>query len=255
MKTILTPEEKLRYARNIKIPSLGEPGQIKLGNSSALIVGLGGLGSASGFYLAAAGVGRLGLVDYDEVELSNLNRQVLHSSLRIGMQKVESAKMALHELNPGLKLDVYPINFISPSAEEIIQKYDVIIDGTDNFEARFLINRLCVQYNRPFVYGAVFQFGGQASVFDATRGPCFQCVFHHLPPREVIEANRKPGVIGALPGIIGTIQAVEAIKLMLKIGKPLIGRLLMVDGLDMKFTDISIARDSKCPICNVEQAR
>lgn len=253
MKTGLSQQELIRYARNIKIPAIGETGQQKLKNASALIIGAGGLGSASGFYLAAAGIGRIGMVDNDVVELSNLNRQIIHSSKRIGTQKVESAKTSLMELNPELKVDVYPIVFNKLSGGEIIQQYNIIIDGTDNFETRYLINHLCVQYHKPFVYGAVFQFSGQASVFNADIGPCFQCVFHQLPPPEVIAANRQPGVIGALPGIIGSIQAVETIKIILGIGQPLIGRLLVIDGLDMKFSEIVINKDLKCPICKREK--
>lgn len=249
MNKELSAEELIRYERNIKIPVIGEEGQKKLKNASALIIGVGGLGSASGFYLASAGIGRLGLVDNDVIELSNLNRQILHAHQRLGMKKVESAKKVLLDMNPDLEVDVYPLLFEQEIAEEILQKYDMVVDGTDNFETRYLINRFCVKYNKPYVYGAVFQFSGQVSVFHASRGPCFQCVFHQMPPQQVIEANRKPGVIGALPGIIGTIQAVEAIKLILGVGELLVGRLLVVDGMEMNFSEIKIAKDSKCPIC------
>lgn len=249
MSKELSPEELIRYERNIKIPSIGKEGQEKLKNASVLIIGVGGLGSASGFYLAAAGIGRLGLVDNDVIEPSNLNRQIMHSHRKLGMSKVESAKNILRELNPELEADVYPLLFEKKIAAEIIQKYDIIVDGTDNFETRYLINRLCVQYDKPYVYGAVFQFSGQVSVFQASHGPCFQCVFHQMPPKQVIEANRKPGVVGALPGIIGTIQTVETIKLLLGIGEPLVGRLLVVDGMEMDFSEIKIARDPKCPVC------
>jgi molybdopterin/thiamine biosynthesis adenylyltransferase len=249
MNKELSPKDLIRYERNIKIPFIGAEGQKKLKNASVLIVGVGGLGSASAYYLAAAGIGRLGLVDNDVIELSNLNRQILHSHQRLGMLKVESAKNTLRELNPDLEVDTYPFLFEQTSAAEILQKYDVVVDGTDNFETRYLVNRLCVQYDKPFVYGAVFQFSGQISVFHNSRGPCFQCVFHQMPPQQVIEANRKPGVIGALPGIIGTIQTVEAIKLLLGVGESLIGRLLVVDGMEMDFSEIKVAKDSKCPIC------
>jgi adenylyltransferase/sulfurtransferase len=249
MNKELSPEDLIRYERNIKIPLIGVEGQKKLKNASVLVVGVGGLGSASGFYLAAAGIGRLGLVDNDVIESSNLNRQIMHSHKKLGMLKVESAKKILRELNPDLEVDVYPISFEMKSAPEIIQKYDMVVDGTDNFETRYLINQLCVQYGKPYIYGAVFQFSGQVSVFHAGQGPCFQCVFHQMPPQQVIEVNRKPGVVGALPGIIGSIQTVETIKLILGVGEPLIGRLLVVDGMEMDFSKIKIVRDAKCPVC------
>lgn len=249
MNKQLSPEDLIRYERNIKIPFIGEEGQKKLKNASVLIVGVGGLGSASAYYLAAAGIGRLGLVDNDVIELSNLNRQILHAHQRLGMLKVESAKNVLREMNPDLEVDVYPLLFEERSAEGIIQKYDLVVDGTDNFETRYLINQLCVKYEKPYVYGAVFHFSGQVSVFHASQGPCFQCVFHQMPPQQVIEANRKPGVIGVLPGIVGTIQSVETIKVILGIGEPLVGRLLVLDGMEMDFSEIQIARDPKCPVC------
>jgi molybdopterin/thiamine biosynthesis adenylyltransferase len=249
MDTNLSHDELIRYARNIKIPSVGEAGQEKLKASSVLIIGVGGLGSASALYLAAAGIGRLGLVDDDCVELSNLNRQVIHDSTRIGMQKVESAQKRLTDLNPEVKTDIYPRRFSQQNAAEIINQYSIIVDGTDNFETRYQINKICVENRKPYVYGAVFQFSGQVSVFDAKNGPCFQCVFHEIPPNEVIAANKGPGVIGALPGTIATIQSVEVVKLILGIGKPLIGRLLLVDELDMKFNEIIVKKDPNCPIC------
>jgi molybdopterin/thiamine biosynthesis adenylyltransferase len=249
MSAELSKDELIRYARNIKIPSIGEAGQRKLKAASVLIVGAGGLGSASALYLAAAGIGRLGLVDDDRVDLSNLNRQIIHDSTRIGMLKVESAQKRLADLNPEVKVDIYPWRFSQQNADEIIQPYSIIIDGTDNFETRYQINRACVENQKPYVYGAVFQFSGQVSVFDAMIGPCFQCVFHELPPPEVIIANKYPGVIGALPGTIATIQSLEVIKLILGIGKPLIGRLLLVDELDMKFNEIIAKKDPNCPVC------
>jgi molybdopterin/thiamine biosynthesis adenylyltransferase len=245
----LSQDELIRYARNIKIPSIGEAGQRKLKAASVLIVGVGGLGSASALYLAAAGVGRLGLVDDDRVELSNLNRQIIHDSTRIGMPKVESAQKRLVDLNPEVKVDLFPQRFSQQNANEIVNQYSIIVDGTDNFETRYLLNKVCVEYKKPYVYGAVFQFSGQASVFNATAGPCFQCVFHDLPPIEVIAANKGPGVIGALPGTIATIQTVEVIKLILEIGIPLIGRLLILDELDMKFNEIIVKKDPNCLIC------
>ena len=249
MSAKLSQDELIRYARNIKIPSIGEAGQRKLKAASVLIVGVGGLGSASALYLAAAGIGRLGLVDDDSVELSNLNRQVIHDSTRIGMPKVDSAQQRLADLNPGVKVDIYPWRFSQQNASEIINQYSIIVDGADNFETRYQINRVCVENQKPYVYGAIFHFSGQVSVFDAKIGPCFQCVFHELPPPEVIAANKGPGVIGALPGTIATIQTVEVIKLILGIGKSLIGRLLLVDELDMKFNEILAKKDPNCPVC------
>ena len=249
MNAELSRDELIRYARNIKIPSIGEAGQRRLKTASVLIVGVGGLGSASALYLAAAGIGRLGLVDDDRVELSNLNRQVIHDSTRIGMPKVESARQRLTDLNPEVKVDLYPWHFSQQNAVDIINQYSIIVDGTDNFETRYQINKICVENHKPYVYGAVFQFSGQVSVFDAKIGPCFQCVFHELPPPEVIAANKGPGVIGALPGTIATLQTMEVIKLILGIGHPLIGRLLIVDELDMKFNEIIAKKDPNCPVC------
>jgi molybdopterin/thiamine biosynthesis adenylyltransferase len=249
MSAKLSQDELIRYARNIKIPSIGEAGQGMLKAASVLIVGVGGLGSTSALYLAAAGIGRLGLVDNDRVELSNLNRQIIHDSTRIGMPKVESAQKHLNDLNPEVTIDIYHRRLSQENAAEIINQYSIIVDGTDNFETRYQINKICVENKKPYVYGAVFHFSGQVSVFDAKNGPCFQCVFHELPPPEVIAANKGPGVIGALPGTIATFQTVEVVKIILGIGKPLIGRLLLVDELDMKFNEVIVKKDPNCPVC------
>jgi len=250
MNKELSSDDLIRYDRNIKISAIGKSGQKKLKNSSVLIVGLGGLGSASSLYLAAAGIGRLGLVDNDVVDLSNLNRQVTHSTKRLGMLKVESARTALLDLNPDLNVDSYPQLFNSSFSPKIVSQYDLVVDGSDNFETRYAINQFCVQNKKPYVYGAVFQFSGQASVFNVPRSPCFQCVFHKNQPQGFVEAAQAPGVIGALPAIIGAIQAVEAVKLLLGIGQPLTNRLLIVDGMDMKFTEIIINKNPQCPICS-----
>jgi len=249
MQSFLTDDEKERYERNIKIPQVGEGGQCKLKNASVLIIGLGGLGSASALYLAAAGVGHIGLMDYDFVELHNLNRQIIHNTTRLGMSKVESAYRNLRELNPLIEINKYPIALSKEQGEDIIKNYQIILDGTDNFETRYLINVLCVKFCKVYIYGAVFQFSGQVSVFDSTKGPCFQCVFPNKPPQEVINANRGVGVMGPLPGTIATIQAIEAIKIILEQDSALIGNLLLYDALDMVFNKVQIKKNNQCPVC------
>jgi len=246
----LSQEEITLYSRNIKIPEIGMGGQQKLKEASVLIIGLGGLGSASALYLVAAGIGNLGLVDFDRVELSNLNRQVIHDMNAVNKAKVESARERLINLNPNIQVDIYPKLISKSEGEDIINKYPIIVDGTDNFETRYLINAICVKHQKTYVYGAVFQFSGQASIFDARRGPCFYCVFEKMPPKEIVDANRNVGVIGSLPGTIGTIQSVEVIKLILGIGKPLVGRLLLYDALDMNFTEVIVKKSPHCPVCS-----
>jgi len=249
MYPLLADDEKTRYARNIKIPQVGEVGQRKLKAASVLIIGLGGLGSASALYLAAAGVGHISLMDYDQVELHNLNRQIIHDTTRLGMLKVDSAFNRLKDLNPNIKIDKYANKLTTSSGGDIITKFPIIIDGTDNFETRYIINDLCVRNRKVYIYGAVFQFSGQVSVFDAAQGPCFRCIFPKLPPEEVINANRGVGVMGTLPGTIATLQAIEAIKIILGIGSPLIGRLLLYDALDMEFREVLVKKNNKCPVC------
>ena len=253
MDPILSLDEKARYARNIKIPQVGEAGQSKLKAASVLIIGLGGLGSASALYLAAAGVGHIGLMDYDRVELHNLNRQVIHDTTRLGMLKVDSAFKRLKDLNLNIEIDKYAKKLTSHSGGDVISKYSIIIDGTDNFETRYVINDLCVRNEKTYIYGAVFQFSGQMSVFDAAQGPCFRCVFPEMPPAEVINANRGVGVMGTLPGTIATLQAVETIKIILGLGSPMIGRLLLYDALDFDFSEVSVKKNIKCPVCNVKK--
>ena len=247
----LTSIEKSRYARNIKIPEIGEKGQRKLKDASVLIIGVGGLGSASALYLAAAGLGRIGLLDYDRVEITNLNRQIIHDTPMLGKFKVDSAKQRLESLNPHIQVEIFPQLLEKESADEVVSQYSIVVDGTDNFAARYLINEVCVRLARKYVYGAIYQFSGQVSVFDASKGPCFQCVFKKLPPPEFITAYQGIGVIGALPGTIATIQAVEVIKLVLGIGNTLIGRLLLYDALEMKFGEVAIQKDPQCPVCKV----
>jgi adenylyltransferase/sulfurtransferase len=245
----LTREEILRYSRHLLIPEVGLDGQRKLKASSALIIGTGGLGSPVALYLAAAGVGHIGLVDYDVVESSNLQRQVLHGTSMIGRLKVESARLRLHDLNPAIQVDAYNEPFISANAMHIAEPYDVIIDGTDNFPTRYLTNDLCVLTGKPNVYGAVFRFDGQASVFDARLGPCYRCLFPEPPPPGLVPSCADAGVLGILPGTIGCIQATEAIKLLLGVGSSLVGRLLLYDALDMSFEYVTLKKNSRCKIC------
>jgi len=245
----LSPEEMIRYQRHLNIPEIGESGQLKLKKASVLIVGAGGLGSASAFYLAAAGVGTIGIVDSDKVEISNLQRQILHDSKSIGQFKVNSAKRRLNDLNPNVKVNAYPLRLLKGMDLSIFDGYPIIVDATDNFETRYFLNEICVQQRKAFIYGAIFQFFGQMSVFDASKGPCFRCVFRNEPSNEFAQANQGLGVVGALPGTIGTLQAIEVIKLFLAIGNPAVGRLLLFDGLEMSVQEIITKKDPLCPIC------
>ena len=249
MKTVLSEQERIRYARHLNIPDLGETGQIKLKDASVLVVGCGGLGSASALYLAAAGVGRMGLVDSDIVELSNLQRQVIHSTEMIGIAKITSAKKRINSLNPNVDIITLHERIDENNAREILAGYAIVIDATDNFDSRYIINHACVENSIPFIYGAIYQFSGQMSVFNHKGGPCFQCVFQKPPSEEYKNANRGVGVVGALPGVIGSLQAIEAIKLIAGIGQPMTGRLLIFDGLQMEFKEISIKKSGKCPVC------
>ena len=245
----LSHEEILRYSRHLLIPEVGLDGQRKLKASSALIIGTGGLGSPAALYLAAAGVGRIGLVDYDIVEESNLQRQVVHGTGMVGKRKVDSARARLLDLNPDVHVDTFDEPFTSANAMRIANPYDVIIDGTDNFPTRYLSNDLCVLTGKPNVYGAVFRFDGQASVFDARVGPCYRCLFPEPPPPGLIPSCADAGVLGVLPGTIGTIQATEAIKLLLGIGSSLAGRLLLYNALDMSFEYVKLKKNPNCKVC------
>jgi adenylyltransferase/sulfurtransferase len=245
----LSAEEKERYKRHLNIPEIGESGQLKLKNSSVLIVGAGGLGSASSLYLAAAGVGTIGIIDSDKVELSNLQRQILHDSKSIGRFKVDSAQQRLNDLNPALQLYKYNLRVLKGMDQSIFDEYPIIVDATDNFETRYFLNEICVLKRKIFIYGAIFQFYGQMSVFDATKGPCFCCVFRNEPSAEFAKANQGLGVVGALPGMIGTLQAIEVIKLIIGIGNPAIGRLLLFDGLEMRIQEVVTKKDPSCPVC------
>jgi adenylyltransferase/sulfurtransferase len=245
----LSHEEILRYSRHLLIPEVGLEGQRKIKAASVLIIGTGGLGSPVALYLAAAGVGRIGLVDYDVVDSSNLQRQVIHSTAGLGTLKVESARQRMLDLNPDIQVDVYNEPFTSDNAYRIAEDYDLIIDGTDNFPTRYLTNDLCVLTGKPNVYGSIFRFEGQASVFDATRGPCYRCLFPEPPPPGLVPSCAEGGVLGVLPGTIGTIQATEALKLILDIGDPLIGKLMLYNALDMSFDFVKLRKNPNCKVC------
>ncbi len=245
----LSAEEKTRYARHLNIPEIGEAGQEILKGAAVLVVGAGGLGSASAYYLAAAGIGRLGIVDSDTVELSNLQRQILHGAGTLGMPKAASAQKRLADLNADIRVEAVQARVEEGNVNDILADYPIIVDACDNFETRYLLNRACVTLGKTFVYGAVYQFYGQMSMFDAQHGACFQCVFRKQPSRDFSQANRGVGVVGALPGMIGSLQALETIKLLLGIGSPARGRLLLVDGLALNFQDIRVEKDPNCPVC------
>jgi adenylyltransferase/sulfurtransferase len=249
MFTDLSRAEILRYSRHLLIPEVGLEGQRKLKASSVLVIGTGGLGSPVALYLAAAGVGRIGLVDYDVVDFSNLQRQVIHGTSGIGTLKVESARQRMLDLNPDIQVEVFNEPFTSANAMQIAAPYDLIIDGTDNFPTRYLTNDLCVLTGKPNVYGSIYRFDGQISVFDAKRGPCYRCLFPEPPPPGLVPSCAEGGVLGVLPGTIGTLQASEAIKLLLDIGDPLIGRLLLYNALDMSFEFVRLRKNPNCKVC------
>ncbi|MBC7879661.1 MAG: molybdopterin-synthase adenylyltransferase MoeB [Anaerolineales bacterium] len=245
----LSRDEILRYSRHLLIPEVGLDGQRKLKNSSALIVGTGGLGSPVSLYLAAAGVGRIGLVDYDVVDSSNLQRQIIHGTSTIGKLKVESAKAKLLDLNPDIQVDIYNEPYTSENALRIAKDYDIILDGTDNFPTRYLTNDVAVFLGKPNVYASIFRFDGQVSVFYAKEGPCYRCLFPEPPPPGLVPSCAEGGVLGVLPGTIGTLQATEALKVLLGIGDPLIGKLLLYNALDMTFDFVKLKKNPNCRVC------
>ncbi len=245
----LSHEEIMRYSRHLLIPDVGLEGQRKLKAASVLVIGSGGLGSPVSLYLAAAGVGRIGLVDYDRVDESNLQRQIVHGSSTVGKLKVDSARTRLLDLNPGIQVDAINKPFTSENAMSIATDYDIIIDGTDNFPTRYLSNDVAVFLGKPNVYGSIFRFDGQASVFYAKNGPCYRCLFPEPPPPGMVPTCAEGGVLGVLPGTIGTIQATEALKLILGIGDSLIGRLLLYNALDMSFDFVTLKKNPKCRVC------
>lgn len=246
----LTNEQVKRYSRHLIMPEVGVEGQEKLVNSSVLCIGAGGLGSPLALYLAAAGVGHLGVLDFDVVDFSNLQRQIIHSEETIGDLKVESAKKRLLELNSDIKVTTYNVMINSENALDIIKDYDIVVDGTDNFATRYLVNDSCVLLGKPNVYGSIFRFEGQVSVFDAERGPCYRCLYPEPPPPGLVPSCAEGGVLGILPGIIGTLQAAETVKLIIGQGNPLIGRLLFLDVLEMQPREMKLRKDPNCPICS-----
>src|SRR5687768_3724607 len=251
----LSGDELLRYGRHLVLPSVGPDGQRRLKAARVLLVGAGGLGSPVALYLAAAGVGTLGLVDFDVVDLSNLQRQVLHGTSDVGRSKLDSARDRIHDVNPHVAVDTYEIRLTSANALDILRDSDVVVDGTDNFATRYLTNDACVLLGKPNVYGSIFRFEGQASVFATETGPCYRCLYPDPPPAGLVPSCAEGGVLGVLPGIVGTIQATEALKLLLGIGEPLVGRLLLIDALGAQFRTVGLARDPGCPACGTREIR
>src|ERR1700692_305292 len=245
----LSKDEILRYSRHLILPEVGMEGQQKLKAARVLCIGAGGLGSPLALYLAAAGIGTLGLVDLDTVDASNLQRQIIHSTKDIGRKKIDSAQEKLNALNPALNVVKHDTMLSSANALEIFAQYDIIADGTDNFQPRSLVNDACVLLNKPNAYGSIFRFEGQASVFAAEEGPCYRCLYPEPPPPGLVPSCAEGGVLGILPGLVGIIQATEVIKLILGKGEPLIGRLLLIDALDMKFRELKLRKNPGCPVC------
>src|SRR5678810_944992 len=245
----LTAQELVRYSRHIGLSEVGEAGQRRLKRASVLIVGVGGLGSPAALYLAAAGVGRIGIADFDTVDLTNLQRQLLHDTNSVGQRKTDSARARLGAVNPLVHVETINDELSTANALDIIAAYDVVIDGTDNFKTRYLTNDACVLLGKPNVYGSVLRFEGQASVFATSDGPCYRCLFPEPPPPGLVPSCAEGGVLGVLPGIIGVIQATETIKLITGIGEPLIGRFLIYDALRMKFRELKLRKDPECPVC------
>ncbi len=245
----LSHEEILRYSRHLILPDVGVEGQKKLKAARVLLVGAGGLGSPAALYLAAAGVGTIGLVDFDVVDKTNLQRQILHGTSTVGVSKLESATARINDLNPNVRVETFETHLTSENALDIIREFDIVADGTDNFPTRYLVNDACVLLDKPNVYGSIFRFEGQASVFHAKRGPCYRCLYAEPPPPGLVPSCAEGGVLGVLPGIIGSIQAMETIKLILGAGQPLIGRLVLFDALKLEFRELKLEKDPDCPVC------
>ena len=251
----LSREELLRYSRHLILPDVALGGQKKLKAARILLIGAGGLGSPAALYLAAAGVGTLGLVDFDVVDVTNLQRQVLHGTSEIGRPKLESARERIGDINPNVCVETHETRLTSENALEILRQYDIVVDGTDNFATRYLTNDACVMLGKPNVYGSIFRFEGQASVFALPDGPCYRCLFPEPPPPGLVPSCAEGGVLGVLPGIVGTIQATEALKLALGIGESLSGRLLLIDALTMRFHTVRVQRDPNCPACGTHEIK
>ena len=245
----LSKDEILRYSRHLIVPEVGMEGQLKLKAAKVLLVGTGGLGAPLGLYLAAAGIGRIGLVDFDVVDFTNLQRQVIHFTKDVGRPKIESAAEKMQALNPNVEIVKHEVALSSENALDIIKDYDLVVDGTDNFPTRYLVNDACVLLGKPNVYGSIFRFEGQATVFAYEGGPCYRCLYPEPPPPGLVPSCAEGGVLGILPGTIGLIQATETVKLILGIGEPLVGRLLLYDALGMHFRELKLRKNPECPIC------
>ena len=244
-----TDEQIERYSRHIILPEVGGAGQQKMLEARVLLLGAGGLGSPAAYYLAAAGIGNLGIVDFDTVDLSNLQRQIIHSTERIGMLKTESAKRTIQALNPDVKVTLYNEKLDSGNIIKLLENYDYVVDGSDNFPTRYLVNDACVMKNKTLIHGSIYRFEGQVTVFKSDEGPCYRCLYPEPPPPGMVPNCQEGGVLGVLAGVIGNLQVVETLKLILGIGKPLIGKLLIYDALNTEFRNLKLRKDPKCPVC------
>ena len=245
----LSNHEVARYSRHLIMPEVGMDGQLKLKAASVLCIGAGGLGSPVAMYLAAAGVGRIGIVDFDVVDYSNLQRQIIHGTPDVGRPKLDSARDTLNAINPEIAVETHDTALSSENALDLLADYDVIVDGTDNFPTRYLVNDACVILGKPNVYGSIFRFEGQVSVFATTDGPCYRCLYPEPPPPGLVPSCAEGGVLGILPGVIGTIQATEAVKLIIGVGEPLVNRFMIYDALQMRFRELKLRKDPDCPVC------